>query len=478
MKKFIVLFLLTFPLSICSFSQNNGYLIKGKIKGWHDTICYLGNYFGKFNSLKDSTKIDKNGNFSFRGKETLPGGIYLLILPNKSWLELLIDKEQTITLETDTNKLIENMKIKGSEENILFYKYLSYISQKQKQAENQKKRIELFKKDSLAAATTKKDSIKIIQDKIAIIEKEVVQYKEDFISAHPTLFMAAIFKAQKDPVIPETPTLASGKKDSLFPYRYYKDHFWDNIPPSDDRLLRTPIFHMKLKQFFDNVVIQNPDSLNKEADRLIEKTKGNKETFKYIVWYMTLTYENNSIMGMDAVFVHHVDEYYVTKKAFWVDSINIQKIIHRGLILKPLLLGKPAPPIIMQDSVDKNIALYDVKSKYTVLIFWDPDCGHCQKVVPKLKEAYDKTLKSKGVEVFSVDIEDNTEKWKKFIIDNKMKWINTHDKYKQYYLRDLFDIYSTPVIYLLDEDKKIKAKRIDVDQLDSYIDFLEKVKRK
>ena len=57
--------------------------------------------------------------------------------------------------------------------------------------------------------------------------------------------MAAIFKAQKDPVIPETPTLPNGRKDSLFSYRYYKDHFWDNIPPSDDRLLRTPIFHVK-----------------------------------------------------------------------------------------------------------------------------------------------------------------------------------------------------------------------------------------
>ena len=51
-----------------------------------------------------------------------------------------------------------------------------------------------------------------------------------------------------------------------------------------------------------------------------------------------------------------------------------------------------------------------------------------------------------------------------------------HDKYKQYYLRELFDIYSTPVIYLLDENKKIKAKRIDVDQLDGYIDFLEKLR--
>lgn len=476
MKKaflYIVLFLFT---SLSSFSQN-GYTIKGKIRGWHDTVCYLGNYYGKFNSVKDTVKIDKEGNYVFKGKENLPGGIYLIIFPNKSWLEILVDKEQNMTLETDTGKLVESMKVKGSDENAMFYKYLNFIGQQQKAADPLKKRIAKINEDTVAAKA-KKDSVKIMQEKITAIEKGVEKYKEDFITDHPTLFMTAIFKAQKDPAIPETPTLANGRKDSLFQYRYYKDHFWDNIPLTDNRLLRTPIFHMKLKQFFDKVVVQNPDSINKESDILVEKTKGNKETFKYIVWYMTLTYENNSIMGMDAVFVHQVENYYVTGKAYWVDSVNVDKIVHRMKIIRPLLLGKPAPSITMQDTLDKNVALYDVKSKYTLLIFWDPDCGHCQKVLPKLKEAYDKTLKAKGLKVFSVDIEDNTEKWKKFIIDNKLDWINTHDKYKQYYLRDLFDIYSTPVIYLLDENKIIKAKRIDVEQLDGYIDFLEKIKER
>jgi peroxiredoxin len=477
MKRISAPFLILFLISLFSFSQNNGYQIKGKIKGWHDTICYLGNYFGKFYPIKDSTQIDKNGNFIFKGKENLPGGIYFVVFPNKTLdLQLLIDKEQNFSLETDTSKVIEAMKIKGSEENVLFYKYLNFISKKQKSAEPLKKRVEKIRMDSVAALTTKKDSIKILQDKSIAIEKEVEKYKEDFITEHPGLFMTTIFKAQKDPVVPDAPTLLNGKKDSLFPYTYYKDHFWDNIPPSDDRLLRTPIFHMKLKQFFDKVVIQNPDSINKESDILVAKTKGNKETFKYIVWYMTLTYENNPIMGMDAVFVHQINRYYKAHQSYWVDTVTLVKTIHKADIMEPLLLGKLAPRITLQDSSDKNISLYDLRSKYTVLIFWDPDCGYCQKVLPKLKENYDKTLKSKGVEVFSVDIEDNSEKWKKFIVDNKLKWINTHDKYKQYFLRDLFDIYSTPVIYLLDEDKKIKAKRIDVDQLDGYIDYLDKIK--
>lgn len=477
MKKVLLPIIVLFFSSAASFSQN-GFEVKGKIRGWHDTICYFGNYFGKFPSVRDTTEIDKDGNFSFKGKENLPGGIYLIIFPNKTWMEILIDKEQHISFEADTGKLVESIKIKGSEESEMFYKYLKFISQKQKSADPLRKRITQLNEDSLARTTTKKDSIKILQEKVSAIDKDVEKYKEDFIKDHPDYFLTVIFKAQKDPVVPETPTLPNGRKDSLFSYRYYKDHYWDNIPPSDDRLLRTPIFHMKLKNFFDKVVIQDPDSINKEADILVAKTKGNKETFKYIVWYLTTTYENHTIMGMDAVFVHQVEMYYMTKQAYWVDTVTNEKIIHRALTIRPLLLGKPAPAVTMQDTLDKNVSLYDVKSKYTVIVFWDPDCGHCQKVMPKLREEYDKKLKAKGVTVYAVDIEDNSEKWKKFIIDNKMNWVNVHDKYHQYALRQLYDIYSTPVIYLLDENKKIKAKRIDAEQLDGYIDFLEKMKER
>ena len=456
--------------------KDGGYSIKGKIKGWKDTVCFFGNHYGDKKYVKDTSRIDKNGNFVFKGKEKLPGGIYLIVFPNKVYSEILIDKEQDFSVETDTADLVKNMKIKGSEDNNLFYKYLNFISVKGKEAEPMRKRIAKLREDTAAASTTKKDSIKLIQDKLLAIDKEVSSYRDDFIKDHPGNLLSVILKAQEDPVVPEAPLLSNGRKDSLFPYLYYKNHYWDNIPLTDDRLLRTPVFHTKLKNYFDKIVLQHPDSIIKESDILISKASTNKELFKYIIWYITGTYETSPIMGMDAVFVHEVEQYYMTGKAYWVDSVNIQKIVHRGMTLKPLLLEKPSPPIIMQDTSDKNISLYEVKSKYTILVFWDPDCGHCQKVLPKLKEAYDKTLKSKGVMVYAVDIEDDATKWKKFIIDKKMDWINCHDKYKQYYLRQLYDIYSTPVIYLLDENKKIKAKRIDVDQLDGFIDHLEKMK--
>lgn len=456
------------------FSQ--GYSIRGKIKGWKDTLIFLGNHYGNKQYVKDTVRIDKTGNFHFTGKEPLPGGIYLIVYPNKVYSEVLIDKEQNFSMEIDTAKMVENMKFKGSEENTQFYKFQNFIAKKYKESDPWRKAYTRIQTDSTRKAEAKKDSLTYYQNLVNKNDKEVQEYRTEFIKNHPGTLQAVIFKAQEEVPTPEAPTLPNGRKDSTFGYRFYKDHYWDNIPPDDDRLLRSPLFHAKLKYFFDKVVLLHPDSVIKEGERLIALTKGNKETFKYVVWYMTLTFETSNIMGMDAVFVHLVDKYYATKQAYWVDSIQIQKILHRGNTLRPLLIGKQAPPIIMQDSLGRNVSLYEIKSKYTVLVFWDPDCGHCQKVMPKLRDEYENKLKKRGVTVMAVDIEDSEEKWKQFIRDKKMVWLNVRDKYHQYYLRQLYDIYSTPVTYLLDENKIIRAKRIDPENLNGFLDFLEKQK--
>src|SRR3954468_7014147 len=72
----------------------SGYDLHFKIQGLKDSLCYLANYYGDKQYLKDSVKADANGNVNFKGSENLPGGIYLFVFPNKTYFELLIDKQQ------------------------------------------------------------------------------------------------------------------------------------------------------------------------------------------------------------------------------------------------------------------------------------------------------------------------------------------------------------------------------------------------
>ena len=74
------------------------------------------------------------------------------------------------------------------------------------------------------------------------------------------------------------------------------------------------------------------------------------------------------------------------------------------------------------------------------------------------------------MEIFGICTDTSMVEMKKFIRANKMNFINVDGprsvtpKYA-----DLYDIYSTPVIYVLDEKKTIIAKRIDVEQIEDVI---------
>jgi thiol-disulfide isomerase/thioredoxin len=460
MKKIIAFI----ALSIFTFNSQmfaGGFEVKLTVKGLKDTTCQLAYYFGEKQYIKDSARVDKNGVMIFKGEEELPGGIYLAVMPNKRYFELIIDKEQKFSMETDTADYINNMKVKNSKDNEIFYEYLKWISIKGKSIEALKAESDIAKDD---AAKTKE-----IKDKQIAIDKEVKEYKLNFIKQNPASMLAKVFEASTDPEIPEAPLLPNGKKDSTFAFRYYKAHYFDKIDMKDDRLLRSPVFGNKIKQYLERLTAQIPDSINAAADKMISLTNPTGEIFKYLVYYITNTYEKSNIMGMDAVFVYMAKNYYLSGKAYWVEEAQQEKICDRVKALDPCLIGRKANNMRLLKNDFHPIALSDIKTKYTIVYFWDPSCGHCQKVTPQLKTFYDKYKKDLDVEVLGVYIEADTTEWFKYIKEKELNWINAADLLGTAQFRKYYDIYSTPVAFLLDNEKRIIAKRIEVEQLEDFI---------
>ncbi len=441
--------------------ESGGYEIKIKVSGLRDSLVHLANYYGDKQYLKDSAKVDGLGNVVFKGNEPLPGGIYLFVFPNKTYFELLIDKEQKFSMECTMGQVIETMKVKGSVDNQLFYDYLKFIQTCSQEVEPLK--AERKAKEDAKESTAETDK------KIKAVDDKVQNYKLDFIKNHPGQILSSIFKASQDPEVPELPVKADGKRDSAFAYYYYRDHYFDNIDLADERLLRSPVYHSKLNNFVKNLMIQIPDSIIPWTDKMVGLASPNKETFKYVVWFLTNYYETSNIMGLDEVFVHLVKNYYTKEKAYWADEATLYKIQDRANTLEPILVGKKVKNLILQDSTGTYQALYNVNAPFTVLFFWDPDCGHCKKATPKVKAYYDK-VKSKGVEVFAVCTEVEMDKWKNFIKENKLNWINVADPQLHNNFRAEFDIKTTPQIFILDKDKKILAKKIDEDTLEKILD--------
>ncbi len=464
MRKILLNFILIFISN--SILLAGSYEIKLTIKGIKNQNIQLAYYFGDKQYIRDSSKADENGKLTFKGDENLPGGVYLAVLPNRKYFEMIVDKEQKFSMETDTLDLISNMKVKGSKDNESFYEYLNWISVRGKEMERLKKEFDLAKGDEMKS--------KLIRDEQNNVDKSVKEYKNNFITTHPDMLLSKIFNASWEPEIPEAPTLGNGRKDSTFAYRYYKAHYFDKFDLKDDRLLRSPVFGNKIKQFFEKLTPQIPDSINQAAKRVINLTDEKSETFKFLVYWITNTYEKSEIMGMDAVFVYMAKNYYMNGKAYWVEDEQLGKIKERVTALEPCLIGVTANNMHLLKSDFHPIALNDIKKKYTLVYFWDPSCGHCQKVTPKLRDFYNTYKKEFDLEVLGVYIEADTTEWFKYIKEKELNWINAADLLGTAQFRKYYDIYSTPVLYVLDRNKKIIAKRIDVEKIEDFLKNYEK----
>lgn len=450
------------------FAQGNeGYNIKVKISSLPDTTLYLSYFYAKNYYYKDTVRTDSKGLAVFQSNEPVEEGMFSIVLGNRKVLDFFLI-ERNFTMETDTVATIKNMKIKGSRENELFYEYMSYLGDKEVEVKPIQKNLK--SDDAEVKAQAKAD--------LAKLDDEVNAYIENFIATNGEYFVAKFIKGMREVEVPDPPKDENGViTDSSFQYRYFREHFFDNIDFSDARYLRTPVYHQRLSSWIQKYTYQIPDSLYPAIDMVVEKSRANYDLFRYTVSWITNTYEKSKIMGMDAIFVHMAENYYLTDDVDWVDSTQENKIKSRYKKLKPLLLGKVAPNIVLQDTSEKNwYNLHKIDAEYTLVYIWSPTCGHCKKVTPKMHDLYLK-YKEYGFEVFAVGTEYENVEWLKYIKAHNLTWINVSDNpenpnnIKGYPLnfRANYDVYSTPKIYLLDKDKKIVAKRIEDKQLDDFL---------
>lgn len=468
MRRLFLALLMTYTVS--AFGQKEGYELKFKMEGCPEGTAILAYYYGNKQYIKDSTKIDASGSFTFKGDEALDQGIYILVMPpDNKYFELMIDADQLFSMSSKYATPVKSMKVTGSEENKRYYTYLNFINEQKVKSNPLSDRVaQLQKEDSLGFRDL--PEFKELQEKMRVIDEEVKEYKNKFIDDYPDALLTKVFLATKEPEVPDAPILENGRPDSTFAWRFYKEHYWDYLDFDDDRIIRTPVFHGKLEKYMTKTVYQIPDSIIKEATLLIEKTKSSPELFKYAVFWITSHFETSKQMGMDAVFVHMAKNYYMTGQAFWSDSTTIAKISDRARKLDYSLIGKVAPNLIMKDTSGTFQILHAIPKEYTIAYFWDPTCGHCKKVTPKVKEFYDKFKDELDVEVYAIQTNaEEHEEWIKYINEHKLDWINVEDPEQKTAYKYLYDIYSTPVIYLLDKEKKIIAKRIGAEDLENFI---------
>ena len=461
---FFFIFILLVPAF--SFGQlKNGYEIDISIKDLPDSTVFMAYHLGNKQYIKDTIKLDGKGHGIVHGQETLPQGIYMIVLPGRKYFEFLISDNQRFSVNCTFSDFFNTLKFTGSEENSAFVEYQKKWVTMQQRSASLSKRVQYNKQNN--------DSLKLLVPIQKLQEDNMKLYLKTVVKENGGNFLGTLVKALLPVDVPDFPVpIGFANPDSvkwIRNYIYNKDHYFDNIDLTDERLLRTPILYSKLDAFFTNVLIQAPDSINREIDKLIKKCSPDYKVFQFVSVYLFNHFRESEIMGHDAVMVKLADDIYLSGKADWVTKEFKDDLRKQIDLIRPNLIGKKAENIVMDSYKGIFVSLYDVEKDFTILYFWEPDCGHCKEATPKLKVFYDKP-KDYSLEVFAVCTTSDKAKWTRYIEDNKLIWINGWDPKRSSHFDYYYNVQSTPTVYILDKNKKIIAKKLSVEEIGSFID--------
>lgn len=454
-SRFCTLLFLMLLVSTSAFAKKDTYNFTLTIRGNDDTMMLLGFYFAGDTYILDSARIDRKGCFVFSSKDrNLEPGLYFFANRKGHYVDFVVYHEKLdFSFATDEADWTANMVVKGSKQNEQFYNY-----------HRASKRIYDLYSDTAAATVSRR-------------QLALDSMRADFILRYPDCMLSKMMQAS-NPII--VPTLSpSGDSLSNAQRRdYFIAHYFDNMPLDDDMLVRTPrnIFYRSVMDFFNKYLKGAPaDLIISCADSLIDRARPAKENFKWLVHNITEMYLQSHITLYEAVYVHLVQRYYASGDAFWSSPSFIDQEVERANRTERLLIGKVAPELVLFDTNHLAYSLHRMQHRYKLLVFWSPTCGHCKSIIPQLYEKFEQYREQYDIGAMAIltEPDDNTRPaWKRFINEHHLHhWAHLDGGEANVDWHEVYDVVTTPQIYLIDSDNRIIAKKLNADTFEGNLKY-------
>lgn len=416
-----------------------------------DEEVQLAYRYGDKTYIREELGSFQNGAYSYQS-DSVNRGVYLLNFKNKNAYFEFILNEPTFSIIADYNDLDNTQGSLGSKENEVFFGYIKKVT-------------EINRKISEVDGNVAWDDEKKQQEREALGD-EINAYRDLILEKNPGLLVTDLFKAYMDPVIPEVPAGMSEAEAQSFQFNYYKEHFFDNLNFENDALLYSPVIYSKMQIYRDQLTYQEPDSLLKTANQMIELASVNQNIKKYLIIEFFNYFANSKTVCMDKAYVAMADQYYLSGEADWIDPEQLSKIVDNANNLRNNICGEKAFNFTLKDASGKSVSLNNIQTEWTVLLFLKSDCSGCAKELEKLKSI---DLSGADYKIVTVHLKDDAG-WQEQVQGLKGEhYIHLTDAAGVIDWKRQYNLSSFPLVYVLDREKVIQYKRISVELLPQII---------
>lgn len=436
-------------ISLLSFQAFSQYKINGVIENYNGRKLMLADFYGDQNSIIDSTRTNENGLFQFYFPENKATGMYRIILDTRDYFDLIFNDED-VQLITQAENPMQNVNAVESLENEIYYDYLDTRNKG------------LYKLDLLNPVIKyypDENSFYVnALDEFGNIQDQLHHYVDSLQETHPESFSTKIAMVEREP---KTNPIWNPFEENVF----LRKHFFDKVDFSDTSLLRSNVISSKIIGYLSLYQNKNytkeqlENSFKQAVDTILKVTRPYPLVYEFALDYLISGFEQ---YGFNSV-IEYIAEHAILEEDCEYTE-NSSKLEERIATLKKLSTGKMAPDFTVIDIKGKEVKLSESDHNKTLLVFWATWCPHCTKVIPEVRDFYNNTAVDLGVIAVSVDT--SKSKYLQFIQEGNYDWTNICDYHGwNNSVAELYGIYATPTMILLDENRKIIGKPNDVGEL-------------
>ena len=445
--KLVVVFLLIVTALRAQESTPMSHYCYYRLENYSGTRAILFAMRGSQTIPLDTARVQLNA-FVFSDIQKYPAGMYRIEFDDSLYTEVIFNNEDVV-IEADAQNVLYTMKVKKSEENTVLFSYWIYAMRVRDSIIN----VRVQKEKLINSRNYTNKQVEVFDQKVESLNNNLYSYIEDQAEAHPDLLAPVILRSY---LIPSYDRYMKDKDHEPYPSErlFYLYHFFDNIDFSDSRLLNTRIIYTAISDYMSTFAKPAKTAVYTDIiDRVMNLSKSNEAVYQYSVNLFIQAFENSI---WENVFVYLIENYYLKGYSYNPQQATYYKAkVER---IKALRLGQKMPNVVLTDTANKSVALYDVKAKVKMVLVYSSDCSHCKEVMPDIQEIYE-AYHSAGFEVYAIAIDDSLDLWKTEIQKENYSWISVSDmKGLLSPVLDLYNVWMTPTMFILDEKNIIINK--------------------
>ena len=448
MKK--IFFIINLALLTSFFAQcQKKYQIEAIIKDIPDNEKVVLQKYQFDKNIPLDTVHAYNNTVSFSLHENAIPGMYKITFSKDKFIDFIFNKED-ISIQSHYNSPYDSLKIIQSEENRVFYEYIKIRNQQEHKLDILYPALQQYPKtDNFYEEIVKE--FKSTQEEYYVMSNDLIDDKN-------AGFAAKFIRSDRTPMLEPKLNPKEQKKKK-------KNHFLDNVDFNDTLLLNSDLFPTKIigyLSFYQNKSYtkeQMADEFIKASDIIMMKASVNDKVYEYAVSYLIDGFEK---FGFEKVITHIAEKNYLENTCINQErKSELQKKLDK---IKKMAIGKIAPDVTIPDKDGNKITLSEIKNDFVLVVFWASWCPHCADMLKELKDFYEKM--QPDIEILAVSIDHNKQEWVQAIEKNNYQWINVSEvKGWNGKSVDQYNVVGTPTMFLLDSNRKILAKPLNMKEL-------------